>query len=86
MHHAAPMMPSSFCNTLGIAAMVQLYDDANGVFGELISPEVVLSSLASDENVGNLGNPGASQAVTSVHSISYKGKQLCFEIDNICST
>lgn len=79
-------MTSSFRHTLCIAATVQLYDDANGVFGDLISPEVVLSSLAYDENVGDLGNPGAAQAVTSLHSISYKGNQLCIEIDNICST
>jgi PUB domain len=80
------MMTSSLRNTLRVAATVYLYDDANGVFGELIPPEVVLSSLAYDENVGNIGDPASAQAVTSFHSITYEGKELALEIDNITST
>ena len=79
-------MTSSLRNTLPVAATTRLYDNANGIFGELIPPEVVLSSLAYDENVGNIGDPAAAQAVTSLHSITYEGKELAVEFNNISST
>ena len=71
-------------NTLQTAANVQLYDEGNGVFGELISPDVVLSSLNFEENVGSLGDPTAAQAVTTMQSRTYAGGEIVLEIDNAC--
>jgi len=78
------MATHSLRNTLQIAANTHLYDEANGVFGELISPEVVLSSLNFEENVGSLDDPTAAQAVTTLQSRTYAGGEIVLEIDNTC--
>lgn len=78
-------MTSSLRNILHIAANVQLFDEANGVFGELILPDVVLTSLNFQENVGALGDPHAAQAVTALQSRTYSGGEIALEIDNTCA-
>lgn len=78
-------MTSSLRNSLQFAANVHLYDEANGVFGELISPQVVLSSLNFEENVGALDDPHAAQAATTLRSTTYSGEQIVLEIDNVCA-
>lgn len=75
----------SLRNTLRIAAPIVIYDESHGVFGELISPDILLDALSFEQNVGCLDDPTAAQAVTSLHSITYSGGQFPIEIDNLCS-
>lgn len=72
--------PHSLSNTIQAAANVQLYDEGNGIFGELISPQAVLSSLALEENVGDV----SQSVITPLQSRLYAGGEIVLEFDNTC--
>jgi hypothetical protein len=66
------------------AATVALFDESHGVFCELIDPEVVLSALKYEDNVGKLDDPAAARQITVLHSLSCQDQsEMVVEFDNI---
>ena len=72
--------PHSLSSSIQVAANVQIYDEGNGIFGELISPQEVLSSFALEENVGDV----SQSALTPLQSRLYAGGEIVLEFDNTC--
>jgi hypothetical protein len=66
------------------AATVDLFDESHGVFCELIDPQVVLSALQYEDNVGKLDDPAAARQITALHSLSCQDQsEIVVEIDNV---
>jgi hypothetical protein len=66
------------------AATVTLFDESHGVFCELIDPQVVLSALKYEDNVGKLDDPAAACQITVLHSLSCQDQsEIVVEFDNI---
>ena len=68
------------------AAKAELYDHSHGLFGELISADIVLTGLLMTDNVGRVDDPGVALATQAVHSFTAIQKQECIiEFDNVTS-
>lgn len=66
------------------AATVDLFDESHGVFCELIDPQVVLSALKFEDNVGKLDDPAVARQITALHSLSCQDQsEIVVEFDNL---
>jgi len=66
---------------------IDLFDESHGLYGELISSDIVRLALVRlrdvHENVGKIDDPSNAQIVTTLHSLSYTpSEMILLEIDN----
>ena len=66
-----------------VAPGVELWDESQGLFGELIPPAVVWQGLSRCDNVGHLDHPMEAQATQAIHSFTASSQEeVCIEFEN----